>query len=70
MAFFLRQSAEADPERIAPQDMRIKERPVPELGAIVIYVVFASIWEIFLRDILDRLMGDPVDSIPLNPRRA
>src|SRR5262245_34545835 len=70
MAFSLRRATEAGPERIAWQNVQIKERPLAELGAIVIYVVFASAWQVFSDDFLDLLMGDPIDTLPLKVLRG
>ena len=62
MAFSWNNFLHRGPEKIDVGRVFIREMPAPEIGVTILYVFVAGLWCVFSDDLLDWLLGAPLDS--------
>src|SRR5262245_24407153 len=45
-----------------PEKVIVRDRPYEELGITVLFVLFAGLWSVFSHDVLDAMVGQPLDT--------
>jgi two-component system, NarL family, sensor histidine kinase UhpB len=62
MAFNWKHFLPRGPEKIETDRVRIKEMPFEEIGITLGYILIAGLWCVFSDDVVDWLLGAPLDS--------
>lgn len=62
MAFSWKNFLHRGPEKIDIGRVFIREMPAAEIGVTILYVLVAGLWCVFSDDLLDWLLGVPLDS--------